>query len=124
VTSALLGHLFIDFRLSCSFSHKCQLLWLIPTLQLMFLHPWLAFLHFFALLVLLSCASAMLSHTSALLSHTLAAFQHLSLIAASAIQEQWLHLTGTSVKCIEPSCHGLPLKWTDTSVMTTTVRVY
>jgi hypothetical protein len=74
-----------------------------PTLQLMFLHPWLAFLHFLALLVLLSCASAMLSHTSALLSHTLAAFQHLSLIAASAIQEQWLHLTGTSVKCIEPS---------------------
>jgi hypothetical protein len=67
-----------------------------PTLQLMFSHPWLAFLHFLALLALLSCASASLSHT-------LAAFWHLSLIAASAIQEQWLHSTGTSAKCIEPS---------------------
>jgi hypothetical protein len=67
-----------------------------PVLQLAFLHPWLAFPHCLALLALLSC-------TLAMLSHALATFQHLSLIAASAIQEQWLHSTGTSTKHIEPS---------------------
>jgi hypothetical protein len=74
-----------------------------PVLQLAFLHPWLAFLHFLTLLASLSHALAVLSHASASLSHALAAFRHLSLIAASAIQEQWLHSTGTSTKCVEPS---------------------
>jgi hypothetical protein len=74
-----------------------------PVLQFMFSHPWLAFLHCLALLASLSHASAALSRASASLSHTLAAFQHLSLIAALAIQEQWLHSTGTSAKRIEPS---------------------
>jgi hypothetical protein len=39
VTSTLLGHLFIDFRLSCSFSHKCQLLWLISGASVHVLAP-------------------------------------------------------------------------------------
>jgi hypothetical protein len=39
VTSTLLGRLFIDFRLSCSFSHKCQLLWLISRASVRVLAP-------------------------------------------------------------------------------------
>jgi hypothetical protein len=102
-----------------------------PVLQFAFSHPWLAFLHCLALLASLSHASAALSrasvslshasvslsHASASLSHASAAlsrasaslshafttFRHSSLIAASAIQEQWLHSTGTSAKHIEPS---------------------
>jgi hypothetical protein len=38
-TSTPLGHLFIDFRLSCSFSHKCQLLWLISRASVCVLAP-------------------------------------------------------------------------------------
>jgi hypothetical protein len=75
-----------------------------------FSHPWLAFLHCLALLASLSHASAALSRFGlafsrflASLSHALAAFRHSSLIAASAIQEQWLHSTGTSTKHVEPS---------------------
>jgi hypothetical protein len=95
-----------------------------PMLQFAFSHPWLAFLHCLTLLASLSRTSAALSRTSAALSrtsaslshasaslsrasaslsHASAAFQHSSLIAASAIQEQWLHSTGTSAKHIEPS---------------------
>jgi hypothetical protein len=74
-----------------------------PMLQFAFLHPWLAFLHCLALLASLSRASATLSRASASLSHASAAFRHSSLIAASAIQEQWLHSTGTSAKRVEPS---------------------
>jgi hypothetical protein len=51
----------------------------------------------------LSRASAALSRASASLSHASAAFRHSSLIVASAIQEQWLHSTGTSTKHVEPS---------------------
>ena len=81
-----------------------------PVLQFAFSHPWLAFLHCLALLAslsrasaALSRASASLSRASASLSHASAAFRHSSLIAASAIQEQWLHSTGTSAKHVEPS---------------------
>jgi hypothetical protein len=38
-TSTPLGHLFIDFRLSCSFSHKQQLLWLISHASVRVLAP-------------------------------------------------------------------------------------
>jgi hypothetical protein len=38
-TSTPLGHFIIDFRLSCSFSHKCQLLWLISRASVRVLAP-------------------------------------------------------------------------------------
>jgi hypothetical protein len=39
-----------------------------------------------------------------------------------AVQAEKVH--AATVQVVQVACHGLPRKWTDTSVMTTTVRLH